>query len=299
MLRFPGMARPIWTGAISFGLVNIPIKLFGATESHRVGFRELEEGTGRRIRYKRVAEGSGRQVEWKDIQKGYEVGKDRYVVLTDEELETASPEKTRAIEIERFVPLADIDPVAWDQSYYASPDGTAAGKAYVLLREAMRKEKRVAIGTFVMRTKEYVACIRPLENALALHTLFFADEVRDVKDVVTVPARASVGAKELAMATQLIGSLSGKWEPARYEDTFRERVLTLVKKKDNGQVIEAPADAEKSPKIADLMEALKATLEEGKKLPRRGVKVPETRHAAKKRVRRRVAHTSRSARTEG
>lgn len=293
------MARPIWTGAISFGLVNIPIKLFGATESHRVGFHELEEGTGRRIRYKRVAEGSGREVEWKDIQKGFEVGKDRYVVLSDEELEAAAPQKTRAIEIERFVPLAEIDPVAWDQSYYVGPDGPAASKAYVLLREAMKKEKRVAIGTFVMRTKEYVACIRPFEDALALHTLFFADEVREVKDVVSVPARTSVGAKELAMAGQLIGSLSGKWEPARYEDTFRGRVLTLVKKKDKGQVIEAPAEGQATPKIVDLMEALKATLDGSKRegaSPRRPAKTRAPHRAAAKSASRPRAPKNRAAR---
>jgi DNA end-binding protein Ku len=293
----------VWTGSISFGLVNIPIKLFGATESHRVGFRELEEGSGRRIRYKRVAEGSGREVEWKRIQKGFEVGKDRYVVLSDDELAAAAPEKTRAIEIERFVPLADIDPVAWDASYYASPDGASAGKAYVLLREAMKKEKRVAIGTFVMRTKEYVACIRPLEGALALHTMFFADEVRDVKDVVSVPARASVGARELAMASQLISSLSGKWEPARYEDKFRENVLSIVKKKDKGQIIEAPADGDgERPKIVDLMEALKATLAEGKQREKgehKAAKPATTRHAAKKKVRPRLARSaSHSARSE-
>src|SRR5262245_46322310 len=131
------MARPVWTGSISFGLVNIPIKLYAATESHRVGFHELERGSGARIRYKRVAEGSGREVEWKKIQKGFEVGKDRYVVLTDEELEAAEPRKTHTVDIEQFVPLADIDPVTWDQSYYAAPDGAAAAKAYVLLREAM------------------------------------------------------------------------------------------------------------------------------------------------------------------
>jgi DNA end-binding protein Ku len=291
------MARPVWTGSISFGLVNIPIKLFGATESHRVGFRELEEGSGRRIRYKRVAEGSGREVEWKHIQKGFEVGKDRYVVLSDDELAAAAPEKTRTIEIERFVPLADIDPVAWDASYYAAPDGAAAGKAYVLLREAMKKEKRVAIGTFVMRTKEYVACIRPFESALALHTLFFADEVRDVKDVVSVPGRASAGARELAMASQLISSLAGKWEPARYEDKFRENVLTLVKKKDKGQIIEAPSDGDgERPKIADLMEALKATLAEGKKKP---AKAASTRHAAKKTARRRSPSPRPSPRSAG
>jgi len=266
------MARPIWTGSISFGLVNIPIKLFSATESHRVGFHEFEEGSGERIRYKRVAEGSGHEVEWKKIQKGFAVGKDRYVVLTDEELAAAEPKRTYMIEIERFVALSDIDPVTWDQSYYVAPDGASVVKAYALLREAMGKEGRVAIGRFVMRTKEYVACIRPFEDALALHTLFFADEVRPVKDVVSVPARTSVGERELSMARHLVSSLSGPWEPRRYEDTFREHVLALVKKKDKGQTIEAPATPEKAPKIIDLMAALKATLEGTKRGPKDGRK---------------------------
>lgn len=290
------MARPVWTGSISFGLVNIPIRLYSATESHRVGFHEFEEGSGKRIRYKRVAEGSDHEVEWKKIQKGFEVGKDRFVVLTDEELKAAAPEKTHAIDIERFVPLADIDPVTWDQSYYAGPDGAAAGKAYALLREAMKKEKRVAIGRFVMRTKEYVACIRPLGEALALHTMFFADEVRAVKDVVSVPARATVGARELAMASQLISSLAGDWEPKKYEDTFREHVMALVKKKDKGEVIEAPVEGEKSPKIIDLMAALKATLEAGKGGGKAGAakaaKAEGARRPAKSRTGHRTGTTS-------
>src|SRR6516225_1453731 len=155
------MARPVWSGSVSFGLVNVPVKLYGATESHRVGFHEFEQGTGQRIRYKRVAEKSGREVPWKKIERGFEVRKGQYVVLTDDELAAAAPEKTRSIEIEQFVALEEIDPVAWDQTYYVVPDGAAAAKAYALLRDAMAARHRVAIGRFVMRTKEYVVCIRP------------------------------------------------------------------------------------------------------------------------------------------
>jgi DNA end-binding protein Ku len=279
------MPRPAWTGSISFGLVNIPIRLFSATESHRVGFRELEQGTGRRIRYKRVAEGSGREVEWKKIQKGFEVAKDRYVVLTDEELQAAEPERTHTIDIERFVALGDIDPVWWDQSYYVAPDGAAAAKAYVLLRDAMNKDGRVAIGRFVLRTKEYVACIRPFEHALALHTLFYGDEVRSAKDVVSLPAHAKADTRQLAMAGQLISSLAGPWDPRRYEDTFREHVMELVKKKEKGQVIEAPEATEQPAKVVDLMAALKATLERNKHGAARG----HGRRPAKRRSRARAA----------
>jgi DNA end-binding protein Ku len=258
------MARPVWTGSISFGLVNIPIKVFAATESHRVGFREFERGTGQRIRHKRVAEGSGHEVPWDKIQKGFAIGKNRFVVLTDEELEAAEPRRTHTIDIRQFVALAEIDPVTWDQSYYVAPDGEAAAKAYVLLREAMKKEERVAIGMFVMRTKEFVACLRPMERILALHTMFFADEVRAASDVVSLPSRAAPTAGELAMARKLVGSLAGKWNPRAFEDTFRKSVLALAEKKDRGEVIETGGQEAAQPsRVLDLMSALKATLSQG------------------------------------
>src|SRR5882724_4702185 len=215
------MPRPVWTGSISFGLVNVPIKLVSATEPHRVGFHEFEESSGERIRYKRVAERSGHEVAWQNIQKGFEIGKDRFVVLTDEELKAAEPERTRTVEIQQFVKVDEIDPVSWDQSYYATPDGVAATKAYVLLRDAMEKEGRVAVGRFVLRTKEYLVCVRPLGRALALHTMFFDDEVRKATEIVDVPARATASGRELAMAGQLIASLAGPWKPEAYEDTFK------------------------------------------------------------------------------
>ena len=254
------MPRPVWTGSISFGLVNVPIKLFSATESHRVAFHEFEEGTGHRVRYKRVAEGSGREVPWEKIQKGFEVGKDRFVVLTDDELDAAAPARAHTVDIEQFVSMTEIDPVAWDQTYYAAPDGVAATKAYVLLRDAMRKDGRVAVGRFVMRTKESLVCLRPLEEALALHTMFFADEVRNVKDVVQLPPRAAASASEVGLARRLIESLSGAWDARRYEDTYRKSILAVVKKKERGQTIETGGSNER-PKIVDLMEALKTTLD--------------------------------------
>jgi DNA end-binding protein Ku len=254
------MPRPAWTGSISFGLVNIPVRMFSAIESHRVSFHELERGTGQRIRYRRIAAGTGHEVPWDKVQKGFEIAKDRFVVLTDEEMEAAEPRRTHTVDVERFVPLGDIDPVTWADSYYVAPDGTAATKAYVLLRDAMRREGRVAIGRFVLRTKEYVVCIRPFDDALALHTLYFADEVRDVKDVVKLPAHAAVSASELDLAARLIESLSGAWRPRELEDTFRQRILALVKKKERGETIEAGAERAEGPRVVDLMEALKATL---------------------------------------
>jgi DNA end-binding protein Ku len=255
------MARPIWSGSISFGLVNVPVKLYGATESHRVAFHEFEEGTGQRIHHKRVAERSGREVPWDKIRKGFEVGKGRFVVLTDEELEAAEPEKTKTIDIEQFVSLEEIDPASWAQTYYVGPDGAAAHKAYALLRQAMADKGRVAIGRFVMRTKEYVVCIRPLASALALQTMFFPDEVRSPKIVGDLPSKAAVKGRELTMAGQLIDSLTSKWDPGRYEDTHTKKVMALVRKKDQGKEIIVPeAEEADGGKVVDLMDALKATL---------------------------------------
>ncbi|HEY4184619.1 MAG TPA: Ku protein [Polyangia bacterium] len=266
------MARSLWNGSISFGLVNIPINLISATEPHRVGFHEFEQGTKNRIHYRRVAGSSDREVPWEKIEKGFEVAKDRYVVLTDEEIEAAEPQKSHTVDIERFVPLAEIDPVNWDKTYYVAPDSEAAAKAYGLLRQAMQQQSRVAIGRFVMRTKEYVVCVRPLENILALQTMYFPDEVRSTKDLALVPHKANVGKQELALASQLIDAMAGHWDPSAYEDTFKQRVMELVHKKDKGEEIAVtPPTAEKG-KVVDLMEALKATLagaKSGKATPAR------------------------------
>jgi DNA end-binding protein Ku len=167
------MPRPTWTGSIAFGLVSIPVKLHPATESRRIAFHEMEEGSGQRIRYKRVAERSGREVPWKKIQRAFEIKKGSYVVLTDDELAAAAPTKTRAVEIEQFVDLGEIDPVSWDHSYYVVPDGSESVKAFSLLRQAMDESHRVAIGRFIMRTKEYLVCIRPFGRLMVLETMFF------------------------------------------------------------------------------------------------------------------------------
>jgi len=256
------MPRPVWTGSISFGLVNIPITLVSATESHRVGFHEFERGTKERIHYRRVSERSGREVPWEKIEKGFEVAKGRYVILTDDELEAAEPRKSHTIDIERFVPLQEIDPVNWDQTYYVGPDGEAARKAYGLLWKAMEKSGRVAIGRFVMRTKEYVVCIRPFQEILALHTMYFADEVRKTKDLGFAAPKAAASKQELALAEQLIDSLGGHWDPTAYRDTFKERVMELVRKKDGGEdiAVAEPAAAPAGGQVIDLMKALKATL---------------------------------------
>jgi DNA end-binding protein Ku len=265
------MARPIWSGSISFGLVSIPVKLYAAIESHRLAFHELDEKTGRRVRYRRVAGDSDREVPWKSIVRGFEVAKGRFVTLSQDELRAAAPEQTRAIDIEQFVELGEIDPVSWDQTYYVAPDGPAAAKAYALFREALARSGRVAIGRFVMRTKQYLVCLRPYGDAIALQTMFFADEVRSADDLPGVTHGSFSGRgreRELALASQIIDSLSAPWDAAKYEDTYRARVMKLVEKKAEGEEITV-ADEEAAPagQVVDLMAALKASLQDGKRKP--------------------------------
>src|SRR5687767_139411 len=220
------MPRSIWTGSISFGLVNIPVRLYTATQSHDIGFHQFQRGTGQRVRYKRVAERTGREVEFQDIVKGYELKKGRFVMIEPDELEAAEPKKTRTIEIEEFVVLDEIDPIVWDHTYFVAPDDSAASqKAYALLRAAMEETGKVGIGRFVMREKEYLVTVRPLAKGLALETMYFADEIRKQDEVPNLPARRELPRKELELAKQLIGSLTGTWEHRRYKDTFRDRVM--------------------------------------------------------------------------
>jgi DNA end-binding protein Ku len=258
------MARAIWSGAISFGLVTVPVKLFSATESKTVHFNQFEEGTGERIRYKRVAEGSGEEVDYADIVKGYEIEKGRFVIVTPEELESVEPTKSRTIDIEDFVSLDEIDPVYFDKTYYLAPaPDVGAEKPYALLHEALRSSNKVAVARFVMRTKQYLAAIRPVGDLLALDTMFFPDEVRGEDTVENAPGDVELSDRELAMAEQLIDSLTSPWEPDRYTDTYRERVLDLIERKAKGEDI-VVEEQEATPEVADLMAALQASVEEAR-----------------------------------
>ena len=256
------MARAIWSGAISFGLVHVPVRLYAATESHEASFHQLQAGTGERIRYRRVAEGSGEEVPWENIVKGYEIDKGRYVVITAEELEAIEPKKTRTIEIEEFVQLSEIDPIVWDATYYLGPEKNAgAENPYVLLREAMEETGKVGVGRFVMRTKQHLATVRPIgENLLALETMFYHDEIRKEREVENLPKGESLDPRELDLAKRLIEAMSAKWEPEKYRETFRERVLELVERKSRGEEIVTEKAAE-APRVLDLMKALRASLE--------------------------------------
>ncbi len=272
--------RAIWSGAISFGLVAVPVKLFPATEQQDIRFHQFKEGTRQRIRNKRVSEKTGREVDYDDIVKGYEVEKGKFVVVTPEELEGIAPEKTRTIDIEAFVELADIDPIYYEKTYFLAPaDEAGAERAYALLLKAMEDEGKVAIGRFVMRTKEYLAAIRPLDDILALETMYFADEIRETSEIENAPVRTRVNAGQLKMAKQLIGSLASEWDPGRYHDEYRERVLKLIRDKAKGKDVVLP-EAEETPKVADLMEALRQSIEGTRKAKRPAPKKATARRKA-------------------
>jgi DNA end-binding protein Ku len=252
------MARAIWSGAVTFGLVNVPVKLFTAVAQKDVRFHMLHAKDGSRIRMKRFCEKEDKEVPYDEIVKGYEVSKGRYVALSPEELEKYDPKATRTVEIRDFVDLADIDPVYYDATYFLVPEKTAS-KAYRLLHDAMQRTKKVAIGTFVLRTRESLCCIRPLEDALALSTMNRADEVIPVSSV-ELPEAPKPAERELAMAEQLVESLSAPFQPERYPDVHRERVLELVQKKAEGETIEAPEREEAPAKVVSLADALSASL---------------------------------------
>jgi DNA end-binding protein Ku len=273
------VARSIWTGAIGFGLVHVPVRVYSATEDKDVHFHQLQEGTGKRIRYQRVTE-DGEEVEYQDIVKGYEVSRGKYVTLTDEELEAAAPGRNKTIEIEDFVDLSEIDPISFQKTYYVLPDERAdAAKPFVLLRRALEDSERIGIGRFVMREHEYLCVIRPYGDAIALETMFFPDEVRDPADVGNPPKGVRVSDKELEMAARLVDSLTTKWDPSRYRDTHRERLLDVIERKRKGEeiVVEEPEEADRN--VIDLMEVLRASIEKSGSRKRSAAK-PATRKAA-------------------
>ena len=258
------MPRPIWSGAISFGLVNVPVKLMGAVSPKDVRFNQLEAGTGARIKQKRVSAETGEEVPFDQIVKGYEVSPDNYVVIEPQELEALDPKATRSIEIEDFVDLDQIDPLYFERPYYLVPDKGGA-KAYALLLEAMKESKKVGIARLVLRTKQYLAAIRPLGDALVLETLLYPDEVTLPDEVEGLPRDdVEIQDRELKIARQLIESLSTEFEPENYRDQYRERVLELIEQKAEGKQIVTQPATEEPTKVVDLMAALEASLAQAK-----------------------------------
>ncbi len=255
------MARAIWSGAISFGLVNVPVKLYTATSPKTVRFNQLSSKTGARIRQKRVDPTTDEEVPYEDIVKGYEITPDRYVTVTNEELEALDPKATRTVDIEEFVDLAEIDPIYYDHNYYLAP--TAGGaKAYRLLLDAMREAGKVGIGKVVLRSKQQLCALRPTGDVLALTTMLWGDEVLspDRLDEIGEIEEAQATDRELKMAEQLIDSLSAEFEPTKFHDEYREQVLALIEAKANGEEITAPPEAEEPAAAPDLMAALEASL---------------------------------------
>jgi DNA end-binding protein Ku len=260
------MARPVWTGSISFGLVNVPVKAYTAVRDHDVHFHQLEKGTGARIRNRKVSEKSGREVKADKIEMGFEIRKGRYVTFDSDELSDLRPASTRAIEVTDFVALDDVDPIYYERTYWLAPDGDQGKQAYQLLLAAMEDRQRVAIGTVVMRNKQYLSAIRPLDGALAMSTMRFADEVVPRSEVDGVPTRrAKPEAKALKLATQIVDSLSADWKPGQYHDTYTEELRSRIKAKDKGKdvVEEAEPEAEKAD-VLDLMAALEASVDKAR-----------------------------------
>jgi DNA end-binding protein Ku len=257
--------RSIWTGAISFGLVNIPIRLVTAVDDKSVRFRQIRRGDNSRIRHRRVAQADGEEVAQEDIVKGYEVAPDKYVVIDPDELRTLDPKATRTIDIEDFVELDDIDPIYFDSSYYLVPQDTAA-KPYKLLHEAMRTSGKAAVARFVLRSKQYLAVLRPLGDAIAVSTMVYHDEVVPVSSLDGLPGEdVEVEDRELAMAEQLVESMTTAWEPERYEDTYRHKVLELIEQKAEGQdIVSAPEAEQEAGDVVDLMAALEQSLQAAK-----------------------------------
>ncbi len=257
------MPRTIWKGALNFGLVNVPVGLYSATQDKTVHFNQFEEGTSDRIRYKKVNERTGVEVPAGRIVKGYDLGGGEYVLLTEEELDAAEPEKSKLIEITDFVDLDQIDPIFYRSTYYLAPEGEAANKAYALLRQVMREANKVAIGTVVMRNKEYPVAIRPDDDVLKLETMYFADEIRSpTKDLPELPSANEVTDREVQMASLLLESMESDWDPDKYQDTHRLQLESIIEAKRQGNEIVTGVEAEPaSTKVVDLMEVLSASID--------------------------------------
>ncbi|MGI5391173.1 Ku protein [Streptomyces sp. CA-251251] len=257
------MARAIWTGVITFGLVSVPVGVFTATQDHTVHFHQLQRGTSDRIRNRRVNQRTGEEVDAGDIVKGYEVDEGEYVVVEPEELDEIAPGRSRTLEITDFVDLDRIAPVYFDRTYYVAPRGKEYLKVYELLRTALAETGKTGVATFVMRNRQYLTALRAEDQVLVLQTLHWADEVRDpVEELPELPKDRAGRGKELDMALRLVDALSGPWDPARYHDTYQEKVRELVRAKAEGKEVAVAEEAPRATNVVDLMEALRGSLEQ-------------------------------------
>jgi DNA end-binding protein Ku len=256
------MARSIWSGVISFGLVSVPVRMYSATHEHEVSFHQFQKGTSDRIRYQRVNERTGKEVDYDDIVKGADVGDDEYVMLDPDELDSVAPGRSKSMEIHRFVDIDTIDPIYYQKTYYLGPGSDETAKTYALLRDAMAEANRAAIGTLVMRGKEYLTAVRPHDKLLMLQTMFFSDEVRDPGETLeTAPGRSKASPQEMKMANQLIDSMSEEWDPADFRDTYTDRVKELIAAKKAGGEVSVAEEAPEATNAKDLMQVLRQSVE--------------------------------------
>jgi DNA end-binding protein Ku len=289
------MARSIWSGYITFGLVSVPVGLYSATQEHELDFHQFQQGTSDRIRYKRVNERTGREVPYEKIVKGHDVGGGEYVIVEQQELDDIAPGKSRSLEISTFVDLDEIDPIHFQKSYYLGPKDSENASSYALLRDALAKTNRAGIAKFVMRGKEYLATIRADGKVLVLETMFFADEIRDpVEELGNLPKKSTAG-KQLSMATDLIEAMSGEWKPSSYQDSYTERVQELVRTKHKGKEVVFTEDEPEATTPTDLVAALRASVESARK-SRTTKKKPAKKTAAKKTAAKKTAAKKRTTR---
>jgi DNA end-binding protein Ku len=255
------MPRPLWNGSLSFGLVNVPVQLTGATRDLDLHFRQLHKKDGAPIEQRRYCSQDDAEVEWEEVGRGFELDDGKQVVLTDEELASVQPEKTRTIDVQSFVDLEDVDPIYFDNTWFLVPAGESQGtrRAYRLLVEVMESTERAALGRFVMRTKEYLVLVRPRDGLLSLTTMRFHDEVRPTDGIA--PGGRKPAKDKIEQAVAVIESLGADWDPERYTDCYRERLQRVVKQKQKGERVKAPTEPEQPKPAPDLMEALQATLE--------------------------------------
>ena len=258
--------RAIWKGAVSFGLVNVPVRLYSATENHDISFHQVRASDGSRIRYKRVAQADGEEVAYKDIAKAYETEDGKTVVLTDEDMASLPNRSSKEIAVESFVPIDQIDPILYDKAYYIEPDAMGA-KAYGLLREALKESERVAVVTVSVRTRMTMAVLRVVDDVIVLQTLLWPDEVRDSAQLDHLDEVSEPKEAEVAMARMLVDSMSGDFEPEGHVDDFKEAVDALVRSKiEGGDVTESPdrEDEADSGEVVDLLAALQRSVDRAK-----------------------------------
>ncbi len=291
------MARAIWKGSISFGLVNIPVGLYAAETRDDISFKLLDKKTMSPIHYKRVSEESGKEVPWEETVRGYELESGKYVVMSDEDLKRAAPEATQTIDIVDFVDLDDISPLYFDKPYYLAPDKKGT-KAYALLREVLRRTKKVGIAKVVIRTRQYLAAVVARGDVLTLELMRYAHELRDSSEVDVPTGKQGVSEREIDMAERLVEGMVAAWDPEKYKDTYRQELMkTIEKRAEAGQLESSPEPAprpkETGAKVIDLMALLKQSVEQGGRKPAKKAastkKAPAKKPAAKKSAHKKTA----------